>query len=530
MKKLFCILSFMAVCFTACSAEKQNPVEIVLSDNGITIDGAEISRDSNRAVYAANDIVFYLENQGEDYGDGEKQEEHSQAEADKHTVVHITQPGDYIISGNLSAGQIAVDLGKEAKNDPKSRVNITLNNADITCSVAPAIICYNAYECGTAEIEKATKDVDTSRAGFNIIIADGSVNNINGSHVAKIFDENGKKQHKYDAGIESLVSVNINGNDGVLNLTADNEGIETKMHLTVNGGNININSMDDALNAGEDGVSVITINGGNIYANANNDLEGDGIDSNGWLVINGGSVSAFANEKSMDSGLDSDNGIYINGGTVFATGNMYDSISKDSRQNVVVFNCNFRLNKEDYLLLKSDKGEPVAGLNSPSGGTVTVYSSPQLTEGEYTLYKAGGVTAQGSNGIYTEVTDVRQEVQLVHYSPAEGKDKANPDRGGFEKGEIPRFSPDDIPRGSMQDRPQPPQGDMPPFEKGEKPDFEKGDFPADMPKPGEERLPPEGGQDFFREYTGRLSSSDMTTVFGIEKGVNIFRNVKAAVL
>ena len=342
---LFITAAVMLSVFTACSSQQQGEgtvaefIGIQLSDDGVMVGGTPASTDENEAVYVANDIVFYLEGQGSEYGEGEADEQHSQEEADKHTVVHITQPGNYTITGKISYGQIAVDLGDDAKKDPDAVVNIVLNNAEITSTVAPAIICYSAYECGSDDTETATKDVDTEKAGFNITLADGSVNIVNGSHVAKIYKPGTEdKLHKYDAAIESLVSFNIYGEDGTLNLTSDNEGIETKMHMTINGGTLNIKSADDALNAGEDGVSVITINNGTVWADANGGAEGDGIDSNGWLVINGGTVNAFGNSDSMDSGLDSDMGIHINGGTVLATGNMYDQIAQDSSQNFAVFN------------------------------------------------------------------------------------------------------------------------------------------------------------------------------------------------
>ena len=49
---------------------------------------------------------------------------------------------------------------------------------------------------------------------------------------------------------------------GVLNITADNEGLDTELHLTINGGNINITSGNDGINTNEDNVSVTTINDG----------------------------------------------------------------------------------------------------------------------------------------------------------------------------------------------------------------------------------------------------------------------------
>ena len=50
---------------------------IVLDDGGITVDGAAISTDEAEAVYAAHDIVFYLEGQDFTYGEGSEADAHS---------------------------------------------------------------------------------------------------------------------------------------------------------------------------------------------------------------------------------------------------------------------------------------------------------------------------------------------------------------------------------------------------------------------------------------------------------------------
>ena len=76
-----------------------------------------------------------------------------------------------------------------------------------------------------------------------------------------------------------------NGDDsGVLNITADNEGMNSEMHLTINGGTVNIESQDDGINTNEDNVSVTTVNGGSLSVVAGRGAEGDGIDSNGYLT------------------------------------------------------------------------------------------------------------------------------------------------------------------------------------------------------------------------------------------------------
>ena len=188
MKKILACFVVLTLLLSGCRSneQKNEETQINLSDNKITVDGQEITSDATQAVYSANDIVFYLAGQDFTYGEGEKQDEHEQSEADAHTVVHITKPGRYVLSGTLSLGQIAIDLGEDAETDPNAVVTLILNNVDITCKVAPAIIFYNVYECSNSDEETATKDVDTKNAAANVIIADGTENNINGSYVGQI--------------------------------------------------------------------------------------------------------------------------------------------------------------------------------------------------------------------------------------------------------------------------------------------------------------------------------------------------------
>lgn len=373
---------------------------IDLSDTGITVDGAEISTDTESAVYAANDIVFYLEGQGFTYGEGEKEDEHSQAEADAHIVVHITKSGTYALSGKLSAGQIAVDLGKDAEKDSEAVVTLILNGVDITCTVAPGVIFYNVYECGSDDVENAVKDVDTTTAGANVLIADGTINNITGSYVARIYKSyelnatgtevvDNKKLHKYDAAFYSKKSMNMNGDTlgtGALNINAENEGLDSELHLTINGGNINIISGNDGINTNEDEVSVTTINGGVLNIKVSGETgEGDGIDSNGWLVINGGTVISQAYGCSMDSGIDSDMGIYINGGTVIATGNMLDAIA-GSEQNYAVFQFAASQKGGNVYSMKDANGNLILEYTSENDFSYLIISDPSWTSGTYTFW------------------------------------------------------------------------------------------------------------------------------------------------
>ena len=75
------------------------------------MDGEAAPTDEPAAVYTAHDIVYYEAGRDFTYGEGTEADEHTTEEAAAHTVVHITQPGTYAVSGTLSAGQIAVDHG-----------------------------------------------------------------------------------------------------------------------------------------------------------------------------------------------------------------------------------------------------------------------------------------------------------------------------------------------------------------------------------------------------------------------------------
>ncbi|MBR5226027.1 MAG: carbohydrate-binding domain-containing protein [Clostridia bacterium] len=434
------------------AAAAQEETVIVLSDAGVTVDGVPAGEEG--AVYVANDIIFYLEGQDFTYGEGEAQDGHSQAEADAHTVVHITKPGTYRLSGTLSAGQIAVDLGKEAKKDENAVVTLILDGMDVTCTVAPAVIFYNVYECGDSDADTASKDVDTGAAGANVIIADGTVNTVNGSYVARMYDpetvvlsedgkkvEEAKKLHKYDGAFYSKRTMNVAGGekgDGVLNINAENEGLDTELHLTINGGVINIVSGNDGINTNEDNVSVCAINGGELNITVTGATgEGDGIDSNGWLVITGGKVRAHGCSFSMDTGIDSDMGIHITGGDVLAGGNMLDHIAEGA-QPYVVFQFDSRMKGGEMITLRNEEGAVVGEYAPVNDYTYLILSGGVIAEGAYTLWQGDVQYA----GFESEMTGMRP-----------------PMMGGMPEFEMPDgFDPSRIPRGFDPSQMTPPQG------------------------------------------------------------------------
>ena len=320
------------------SAAYEGERSLVLSDDQVTLDGLAIAEEDAGDVTVSHDIVYCESGQASDYGEGAEADEHAAEEAQSHTVVTIRSAGTYRLSGTLSQGQIAIDLGDDAEDDPDAVVTLILDGVDVMCTVAPALIFYNVYECGSSDEETAASEVDTSAAGANVIIADGSVNNFDGSHVARIYEPGTTdKLHKYDGAFYSKMSMNVSGEtagDGVLNITGDNEGLDTELHLTINGGVINIDAANDGINTNEDNVSVTT----------------------------------------------------INGGTVVALGNMFDAISSDSEQNYLTLTLSEPVRSGDEVELTGADGSALFDFTAPKTASMILLSGADIEDGEeYTL-------------------------------------------------------------------------------------------------------------------------------------------------
>lgn len=261
---------------------------------------------------------------------------HSEDEAAENKVLHITEAGTYVLRGSWK-GQVKVDIsGEDIFTNPEGVVTIILDGADIECTVAPGLMFANVYECDNAweEAERTDATVDTTGAGAVIVLADDSENYISGTNVfrmlkTKYSDENStdevkkqKKMRKTDGALYSYMTMNINGEEkgnGKLQVDAGFEGIDSELHLSVNGGDITVNSEDDGMNVNEDHVSVIAFRGGQVTINAALGAEGDGVDSNGFIAVDGGTILVNG-IRVPDSALDSEDGIYYNGGSIIIDG------------------------------------------------------------------------------------------------------------------------------------------------------------------------------------------------------------------
>ena len=316
----------------------------------------------------------------------------------------ISASGTYIVSGSLN-GQLAVELDD---SDTTQSVTLVLDNVNIKCTVAPGLIFYNGNEIDETEYEDSGTTISYSNAnglnfdnaGAKVIIADGSNNTVNGSHVAKCYkytvNSDGSitvttsKRAKYDGAFYSKISMSIKGEtngNGILNIIADNEGLDTEKHLLLEGGNVFISSQDDGINTNEEGGSVTLINGGTLTINSGLGDEGDGIDSNGYLIINGGTVISAAKPAS-DSGMDADLGVVINGGTIVGVGSSMDSASSTSTQPTMNLQFSSQISSSKKLIVKDSSGNTLITFSPESAGFIgdkRTYQGAILSHKSFTL-------------------------------------------------------------------------------------------------------------------------------------------------
>jgi hypothetical protein len=386
------------------------------------------------------------------------------------TTVYIRSGGDHTVSGTLSNGMIYVDTNE--------RVKLRLNNASITNSNGPAIYGHNVdkllitLEKGTTNtlVDGRSYSDQTLKAALfcndDLEIKGSGTLNITGNYKHAICSdddiniENGTINVLSAAkdGIHANGSIDITGgtlninansdaiqnedkegitiDDGILNLSAGDQGIRSKTGvkiaggitinggnikitkaregiaaelITVNGGTISIIASDDGFNASMGGGSwsndgsKLIINGGSIYASAQT---GDALDSNGIITITGGTVVAVGPQSSPNVPIDCNGTFTVTGGTVLATGPamlMAQYPDGPSTQYSLALGLSSSQPANSAVCIKDSSGK-VLFITKPIRNYINIlFSSPELRNGSTYTVSYGGTVSGGTevNGVIT---------------------------------------------------------------------------------------------------------------------------------
>lgn len=215
-------------------------------------------------------------------------------------VITITSGGTYIISGTLTEGQLVVDADDE-------KVQLVLDNADITCSTSAAIY-----------VKSAGKTF--------ITLAEGSENILMNTAEFEAIDDN-----NIDAVIFSKDDLALNGS-GTLTINSENgHGIVSKDDIKITGGTYNITAASHAL-SGKDSVRIAagTFN----LVSGKDGIHSENADdsSKGYVYIAGGEFTI----DSTGDGIDASNIVQIDDGTFDITaGGGVENSTKTHEDNIM---------------------------------------------------------------------------------------------------------------------------------------------------------------------------------------------------
>lgn len=308
------------------------------------------------SLQAKNQYILKLDSKKGSYIDGELiTEEPINGVAEIDARIIISEPGTFVLTGNYTS-QIKVTL----TNPDNGYVTLILNGTNITNPLGPAILFTKTHEMDPTEYSKEdpityekAMSLNFSDAGSKVIISDDTENIVVGYY-----------SEKFDGALYSKTSMAVYGGkkgNGKLTIWGNCdgcEGLDSDLHMEINGGIINIASGDDGINGSEDFGSAVIINGGKIKINAGSYSDrGDGIDANGILIINGGELVVSANSM-IDAGLEGEVGVIINGGRVMTVGNPRHSADPGSEQITMNLFFDFEVDENSVLTIE-DKNKNV---------------------------------------------------------------------------------------------------------------------------------------------------------------------------
>lgn len=280
------ILSMMVTACSGTAADSTDTTEsqqAVSTGDTLSYDDMFTDRDLDVGYEESDSVKISLSDDATTVSSGSSDNSSTDDTVDGVTVdgnvITITSGGTYIISGTLTEGQLVVDADDE-------KVQLVLDNADITCATSAAIY-----------VKSAGKTF--------ITLAEGSENIFMNTAEFEAIDDN-----NIDAVIFSKDDLTLNGS-GTLTINSENgHGIVSKDDLKITGGTYNITAASHAL-SGKDSVRIAAGTFNLVSGKDGIHSENTDDSSKGYVYIAGGEFTI----DSTGDGIDASNIVQIYGGT-----------------------------------------------------------------------------------------------------------------------------------------------------------------------------------------------------------------------
>ena len=357
-------IAVLVFSFSSCAAAETKTEAVETSTEITTAQTQAVSVDTSdlEALYTISDAASYSdEDTDADYdessavtialADGKTEIDGEGALVDGN-VVTISGAGTYIVSGQLTDGQLVVSTDKE------DLVRLVLNNAEISNNDGSALW-----------VEQAEKTI--------ITLAQNSVNQMSDGEVYS--DES---EDATDAAIFSADDLTINGT-GQLKVTANfQHAIKSVDELVITGGVFDITAAKDGLR-GKDDIAILegdfAIKAGGAGIKSTNDEDAD----KGWVSIDGGTFDIV----SEDNGIQAQSTLMISAG----------DISVNAAQDTLHSNTYIQVMGGDLNLTAGDDGAHADDTLYVADGTIVINDSYEGLEGAIVIIDGGNITLKADD-------------------------------------------------------------------------------------------------------------------------------------
>lgn len=311
-------------------------------------------------------------------------------------IAAITSSGNYIVDGNITEGQILVNI-PDVTADAEA-VEMTLSNVTMTNSTMPCIYSQSTDKL-KINVEGTNTLTDTATAAYTDM--DGCIYALTDLTITKNSTGTLNVTSSLNKGIYSDKDLKINGGTVNVNTDVDDlsdaDALVADNTLSIDGANVTVDSSADGLKSKDENVEVVS---GSVEVKAGNDAvqAAASIDVSGGTVIAGG-----------DRGfrLDTAGLLNITGGDVIATATdyaLYNAAASGatidmsgSTQTVLFLDYAAEQTKDQAITLKNGSNTAYEMTANKKFSYVLVSGSGLSTNTAYNLY-TGGVQQGHTNG------------------------------------------------------------------------------------------------------------------------------------
>lgn len=342
----------------------------------------------------------------------------------KGSVVTIKDEGVYVLSGNLTNGQIIID----AKTTDK--VQLVLKGVAINCDTSAALYVRQTDKVFVT-LAANTENILTNKSEF-VAIDD---NNIDGVVFAKdditINGSGALSIHAvYGSGVVSKDELTLTG--GTFEVTAAEHGFAAKDSICIADGTFQVKAGKDGFHSEnkDDATKGFLYVGDGEYTITS---QGDGFDAAALLQIDDGTfqiVSGGGNEVSLANDA-SAKGIKAGGDVLITKG----SFALDCADDAVHTNGSFSVKGGTYTIASGDDGFHADSQVIIEGGTIKITKCYEGIEGEKVCVSGGDINIVASDD-GMNAAESGEDSDEGEFSPQQNKTK---------NGEMPAFDPDKAP-------------------------------------------------------------------------------------